>query len=215
MASHPFQLEFDGLPEVLPVFPLPGALVLPGSVLPLNIFEPRYLNMTLDALGNQRLIGMIQPDPARAPDGLLSVGCAGRVSAFQETYDGRLLINLTGVCRFHLGRELETQRGYRRTRPDWSAFAADMTPTAPDAVEPKALLEIATRFFKSRNIESDTAQLKQLSGIELSNFLTMHLPLDVLDKQMLLEAPSPTDRARSLLRLAELHLNQNESQTRH
>ena len=133
MSSGRFDTAYEDLPLILPIFPLPGAIVLPGQLLPLNIFEPRYLTMFLDSLGQSRLIGMIQPlgDMSSEPVAVHPIGCAGRVTAFQETPDGRLLVNLTGVCRFTIGPELELYRGYRRTEADWSAYRGDFAEPAP------------------------------------------------------------------------------------
>ena len=113
------------LPDVLPVFPLANAVVLPGGYLPLNIFEPRYLNMVQDAMEGHRLVGMVQPrDDSTKPE-LYQVGCAGRVTRYYETQDGRLEIVLSGLCRFRIGEELSTTRGYRLIKPDWSEFEID------------------------------------------------------------------------------------------
>src|SRR5690348_16202720 len=122
--------RIDELPAVLPIFPLVGVLLLPRGKLPLNIFEPRYLNMTRDALGGDRLIGMIQPTGEERqghPPALYPTGCAGRITAFSETDDGRFLITLTGIARFDVAREIETVRGYRRVLPRWDRFAADLS----------------------------------------------------------------------------------------
>ena len=126
MSSNPFIPPFEALPDTLPIFPLPGAIVLPHTELPLNIFEPRYLNMTNDALGSHRMIGMIQPDPQGETEGrVYRTGCAGRITQFRETADCRIEMTLTGVCRFDLAEELSTTRGYRLVVPDWSRFAGD------------------------------------------------------------------------------------------
>src|SRR5690349_15018058 len=127
----PVQSRFEDLPEELPIFPLSGALLLPWGRLPLNIFEPRYLNMTLDALGAGRIIGMVQPDYDRdaktgavpgAEPSIYSVGCAGRIASFEETEDGRLLIMLKGLCRFSIVNELEGRKGYRRVKASYDAY---------------------------------------------------------------------------------------------
>ncbi|CAG0947976.1 partial Lon protease 2, partial [Anaerolineae bacterium] len=128
MSAHPFSLPFDQLPASLPIFPLPHAVAMPGCQLPLNIFEPRYLKMVFDALGDQRLIGMVQPELSAADAKTLALyktGTAGRITFFNETSDGRLLVVLTGVCRFDIVEEIPTTRGYRRALVDWSRFRCD------------------------------------------------------------------------------------------
>ncbi len=208
MSQDPFSLAFDALPESLPVFPLPGVILLPGAELPLNIFEPRYLNMTLDCLGAARLIGMLQPNPAAGSDGALCrTGCAGRVTAFSETQDGRLLIVLRGVCRFTAGEELPLRRGYRRVRPSWKAFAADLTATPLDPEDVAGVLGAARRFLEGLGEAADWEALGELEPHRLVDALTMNLPLGAADKQVLLEAPDHRERARlleSLLR-SEAH----------
>src|SRR4051812_49374614 len=138
------------LPTEFPIFPLPGAVLLPGGKLPLNIFEPRYLSMVEDALGEGRMLAMVQPDPARGPTptgpAVYRVGCLGRISSFSETDDGRFLITLTGVTRYQIVVELEMRRGYRRVRADLSAFAADLEPET-DGIERRALLDALRAYF--------------------------------------------------------------------
>mgnify|MGYP001274616044 CR=1 FL=1 len=199
MSFHP---KFDELPETLPIFPLPGAVVLPHSALPLNIFEPRYLEMVRDALTEPcRLIGMVQPQVEQEDaETVFSVGCAGRVSAFQETDDGRYMIQLTGVCRFLIRDELSTERGYRRFRVDWSAYAADLA--APDAVVDLVSLKSALASYIEKNqLSLSWEAVDELGGEELTNALTQSLPFGVEDKQLLLEAPSLDDRVAVLTAL--------------
>ncbi|NJN46224.1 MAG: hypothetical protein HC808_06820 [Candidatus Competibacteraceae bacterium] len=125
MSKQVFAPEFDQLPTTLPIFPLTGAIVLPFVQLPLNIFEKRYLTMIFDALSERRMIGMIQPKSTDGDD-IYPIGCAGRISSFQETDDGRLLISLTGLCRFEVQEEIPTIRGYRRIIPNWHQYAEDL-----------------------------------------------------------------------------------------
>jgi Lon protease-like protein len=126
LSRNPFIVPYEQLPQTLPIFPLPGAIVMPGNELPLNIFEPRYLNMVSDALSTHRMIGMVQPDPdARSEHELCRTGCAGRITQYRETSDGRIEMVLSGVCRYDLGEELPTTRGYRLIVPDWSRFSDD------------------------------------------------------------------------------------------
>jgi Lon protease-like protein len=206
MASSPFTLPFDRLPVSLPIFPLPGAIVMPGAPLPLNIFEPRYLNMVTDALAEDRMIGMVQPDPrASDPRGetLCRTGTAGRITAFSETRDGRFLIRLTGVCRFDLQEEVPTLRGYRRVVADWSRFAADYE-AAGRVPERRDLLDRLKRYAEARQLEIEWDTLRVLDDLELVNVLVTMLPLEIPDKQALVEAITLSDRARLLSGLLEI-----------
>ncbi len=206
----------DELPAVLPVFPLPGVILLPGAQLPLNVFEPRYRNMTLDALGSGRLIGMVQPRP-RSPDdsALVPVGCAGRITVFSETEDGRFLIVLTGLSRFRIARELEPQRGYRRVEPEWSPFREDLARPvlAPDATA--GLLEAAVGWASLQGIRLDPAGLRPLAPGSLVDALAMNLPFDPEQKQALLEASGPASRTELLRALLELGPGEPAGPLRH
>jgi len=202
----PFAHGFDDLPAVLPIFPLSGAIVLPRARLNLNIFEPRYLNMTLDALAADRLIGMIQPLPGAAGDAApatFGTGCAGRISTFSETDDGRLLIILTGVCRFDIAGEIEMRRGYRRVAPDWTRFRDDLSPASDeDCVADRAEVRAALGpYVEARELQIDHEVLDRLSASELTDVLAMNLPFPVEDKQALLEAGTLPERARTLAAL--------------
>ena len=162
-AFHPSLAE---LPEEIAVFPLPGALLLPGGRLPLNIFEPRYLAMTLDSLAEGRMFGMIQPRPG-APagetgPGLFRTGCLGRLSSFAETEDGRILVTLTGVSRFQVAEELPSRRGYRRVRADYAPFRADLDlAERPSALDRGALMDALRPFFRVRGIEANWDAMEQ------------------------------------------------------
>ena len=148
--------RLDPTPETLPLFPLEGALLLPGGQMPLNIFEPRYLAMVDAALAGDRLIGMIQPrDDERAEKPVLyDAGCAGRITSFAETGDGRYLINLTGTRRFRLAEEIAADRPYRMARPDWSAFGADGEPDVTvDAVDRDDLLDALRDYLDTEQLE--------------------------------------------------------------
>src|SRR6185312_13944937 len=135
----------SALPDVLPIFPLSGALLLPRGRLPLNIFEPRYIAMVETALGNGRLIGMVQPSAPETQEPLppiYHIGCAGRIVSFSETDDGRFLISLAGVCRFKIAEELPMQYGFRRVRPDWEDFLTDINTTGEADIDRDKLLGI-------------------------------------------------------------------------
>ncbi len=190
-----FTLDFESLPSVIPVFPLPNAIVLPHAVLPLNIFEPRYLAMIEDSLAEPlRLIGMVQTD---ASGELYSVGCAGRVTTFQETDDGRYLINLSGVCRFHTGTEAVGAKGYRRFNIDWTAFRDDVG-ASTQTLEVQRLRDALREYATQRQLSLSWSAIDGLGGEELVNTLTQGLPFEVEQKQALLEASSLDERAKLL-----------------
>jgi Lon protease-like protein len=206
----PFHPRLADLPEEIAVFPLPGALLLPQGRLPLNIFEPRYLAMTLDALANGRMFGMVQPD-ARSPKGptgpgLYRVGCLGRLSSFSETEDGRLLITLTGLIRFRIAEELPLAAGgYRRVRADYADFAADLAVEAePPALDRAELLAALRPYFRARGIEANWEAVEQTADSMLVTTLAMVCPFEVPEKQALLEAPDGMERARMLVALMRM-----------
>src|SRR6266446_4748684 len=147
------RLGGTALPLVLPIFPLAGVLLLPRGRLPLNIFEPRYLAMTRDALAGERLIGMVQPsDPRVAGDNppVYPTGCAGRLTQFSETDDGRFLITLTGVSRFRIREELPLLSGYRRVIPDWQQFADDRASAGEPGFDRARLIRGLKSYFAQR-----------------------------------------------------------------
>ncbi len=205
-AFHP---AFEDLPAEIAVFPLPGALLLPRARLPLNIFEPRYLAMTADALGNGRMLGMIQPQPgaSRLPTGpgLYRVGCLGRLSSFAETEDGRFLVTLTGVIRFRVAEELEMVRGYRRVRADYGPFRADLDlgEDGP-AVDRPALIGALRPFFRARGIDVNWESVERTSDEMLVLTLCMVCPFEVAEKQALLEAEGAGARAAMLIALLQM-----------
>jgi len=197
------------LPEIIPLFPLPGALLLPRARLPLHIFEPRYLAMLEDCLKTpSRLIGMIQL--REAPGGekrLCTIGCAGRVTAFSETEDGRYMITLSGISRFRLREEVQGFTTFRRAEVDWSAFARDTGPAEDDpALDRPALLERLSRYFTHQRLGTDWDSLKEAEPELLVNALSMLLPFSPEDKQALLEAPSLVTRRETLVTLLEFAL---------
>ena len=198
------------LPDTFAVFPLSGALLLPKGKLPLNIFEPRYLAMTEDALAAGRLFGMIQPDPA-APrhthgPGLHRVGCLGRISSFSETDDGRYLITLSGVSRFRIVEELEMRRGYRRVRAELAPYAADLETAEPSPTPlPRApLLRALRNYFRTRGYSANWDAIERMADAALVATLAMACPFTPTEKQALLEAPTETERATALLALLEI-----------
>lgn len=214
---NPFDPSFEQLPETLPIFPLSGVLLLPGGKLPLNIFEPRYLAMIFDALAGHRMIGMVQPvQPGGfAGDGLPSddgrpkihrVGCAGRISSFNETEDGRLLLALSGVCRFEIVRELEpAQGGYRRVSAVFSPYRGDLDHAEETvALDRERLMAALAAFFRARNLSTDWDAVKQAADTNLVTSLAMALPFGPAEKQALLEAADTAARAKLLVALLEM-----------
>jgi Lon protease-like protein len=200
------------LPETIPVFPLPGALLLPRARLPLNIFEPRYLAMLDDTLRTpQRLVGMIQPivmPEGRGADARLhQIGCAGRVTALQETEDGRYLITLSGVSRFRMVEPQEGFTPYLRARVDWSSFERDLGRCEgdPDFDRPR-FLKVLARFFDTAQLSSDWDSMKEAEVELLINSLSILCPFDPEEKQALLEAPTLANRRETLVTLMEFAL---------
>lgn len=211
MSQNPFDPTHDQLPETIPVFPLTGVLLLPQGKLPLNIFEPRYLNMVQDALATNRLIGMIQPQgsaPGQGPPALYRTGCAGRITSFSETDDGRFLITLTGVSRFHIVSELATTRGYRRVVADWSDFASDLSPSGDSDLDRERLDRSLRIYFKQQGISANWDSISQAPLDRLVTSLAMICPFDAPEKQALLEIPDLDGRARLLLALVEMAVHQ-------
>ena len=214
---NPFDPSFEQLPEALPIFPLSGVLLLPGGRLPLNVFEPRYLAMVFDALAGHRMIGMVQPmqpggfagDGMPSPEGrpkVHRIGCAGRISSFNETDDGRLVLALSGVCRFEIARELDPGHGgYRRVSAVYSPYRADLD-HADDTVEldRERLMAALAAFFRARNLSTDWDAVKQAADANLVTSLSMVLPFGPAEKQALLEAADSSARAKLLIALLEM-----------
>jgi Lon protease-like protein len=201
------------LPAVIPVFPLAGALLLPFGKLPLNIFEPRYLAMTNDALAGDRIIGMIQPTDAEADEShpsLYAIGCAGRITSFTETDDNRFLITLSGLCRFSVTGELPLHDGYRRAEVDWSGFEGDMHHA--DATVPRERLVPTLReYCQSRNIAADWKAIEDAPGHQLVTTLSMLCPFEPNEKQALLESPSLETRAELMISLMAMAVLDRDS----
>ncbi len=195
------------LPDTIPIFPLGGALLLPRSRLPLHIFEPRYLQMVEDALKTPgRLIGMVQPNevPGRDGPGLQRIGCAGRITQFSETEDGRYMITLGGVSRFRVAKEVEGFVPYRRCDVTWDGFDRDLgKDEIDDGFHRDAFLNLLSRYFDARDLSADWDTLKEADDELLINSLSMMLDFDPEDKQALLEAPSLCTRRETLVTLIE------------
>jgi len=205
-----FDPEFDDLPAHLPLFPLTGVLLLPRGELPLNIFEPRYLNMTEDALTGSRMIGMIQPtehESSQPNPPVYKTGCAGRIVAFQETEDGRFLLTLKGVCRFDVREELGSTRGYRPAVADWSRFRNDLTPEAGASIDRDRLLRSLKSYFKQHGISADWSAIEASTDERLVTCLSMICPFEAPEKQALLEAPALAERCEVLTTLVEMSVH--------
>src|SRR6188472_8937 len=211
----PINAEYRGpgdLPEVVPVFPLPGALLLPRGQMPLNIFEPRYLAMIDDSLRDgHRLVGMIQPDPARPGSEekptLFTIGCVGRITQLAETGDGRYLLQLTGVARFKVEEELKVATAYRQCRVTFVPFADDFVARkGEDDVDRKAVLEALTSFLKANNLKTDWQGVESAPNEALVNALAMMSPYGPAEKQAMLEAPDLKTRAEILIAVTEMDL---------
>ena len=216
----PMNAEYRGphdLPGVIPVFPLPGALLLPRGQLPLNIFEPRYLAMIDDSLRDgHRLIGMIQPDEAHPVNEekphLYKIGCAGRITQIAETGDGRYVLQLTGVARFRVQEELAGETAYRRCRVSYEPFAGDFVASkGEDEVDREGLLKALSAFLEANNLKADWDGIEKAPNEALVNALAMMSPYGSPEKQALLEAPDLKTRAEVLVALTEIELAKTES----
>jgi len=219
MTATDFSISFEALPDTIPVFPLDGILLLPGGQLPLNIFEPRYLAMVQDTLKTNRLIGMIQSRPTQAgkekPESdLYDTGCAGRITSFTETDDGRILITLKGVCRFKISREYPIDiHGYRRIEPSWTPFRADMDPVGELNLDRKKLCALLQSYFDMEGMSCDWGMIDDASDNRLITCLSMACPLDAGEKQALLQAGCAKARADLFMTLLEMAIH-DHSRTR-
>lgn len=203
------------IPATVPIFPLCGALLLPGGQLPLNVFEPRYLHLFDDALADDRIVGIIQPEFDRNGDvkrcavpALSSVGCLGRITSFSETGDGRYITSLTGICRFRVDEELHTRRPYRMARI--VPFLKDLTPDeAADRVDRPGLIASFKAYLDANELDADWESVDRASNMTLVNCLAMMSPFGPAEKQALLEAPDLKSRAETLIAITEIALARN------
>lgn len=197
------------LSTTIPVFPLSGALLLPHAPLPLNIFEPRYLAMIDAALGSSRLVGMIQPEGATERDvpapPIYKTGCVGRLTSYSETEDGRYLITLTGVCRFHVDQELDVTTPYRQVIASYAGFDEDLQLTDNERIlDRERLMTALQHYFNSNDLRGDWDSIQKAPAETLINSLAMICPFAPTEKQALLEAATPADRADVLITLIEM-----------
>ena len=212
----PINAEYRGpseLPELIAVFPLPGALLLPRGQMPLNIFEPRYLAMIDDAFRDgHRIIGMIQPDVVHSQKNednpkLFRVGCAGRITQLAETGDGRYVLELTGISRFKVVEELTVLTAYRQCKVDFFSYADDFVARkGEEEVDRQALLEVLTDFLEANNLKVDWEGIESAPNEELVNALAMMSPYGPAEKQAMLEAQNLKTRAEILIAVTEMDL---------
>ncbi len=199
--------SLDDLPLRFPIFPLPGCLLFPGSQLPLNIFEPRYLNMIDDIRAGDGVIGMIQSyetGPKTHPD-IASVGCLGQLTGFQETEDGRYLITLTGVCRFRVEEELPFEMPYREIRADWTEFEHDLFEPEEEHLPHRAdILEALGDYLSRNGLAANLEDADKAPTETLVNALSAGCPFSIIEKQALLEAPDLVARAEVLVTLLQM-----------
>lgn len=218
--DDPFGLPFEDLPDELSIFPLPGVLLLPGGRLPLNIFEPRYLNMIFDSLGEERLIGMIQPieyaaDPVPESAALMTTGCAGRIVSFTESGDGRLLITLEGLCRFKLLDEQANRNGYRRISPDFDSYSGDMLEQTA-IIDRDKLFDTMRNYFPAKGINVDWDAMEKAEDRLLIASLGMMCPFGGPEKQALLDSADIGQMSEIIISLMEMAVRgDDQSSARH
>lgn len=216
--------HIKSLPDTLPVFPLGGVLLLPHGHLPLNIFEPRYLNMVEDALGRGRMIGMVQPissqpsdnhDPLPDDVAVYPVGCAGRIVNFEETADGHMLIALRGISRFRIASELAPDYGYRRVVADYSDYIADTAIDETVIGQRPGLLATVRRYLSLKDIDVDWDAVEEADDEALVTSLAMICPFESNEKQALLVASGIRERSDLLVSLMEMALGGNSETSGH
>ena len=224
MTQNVFNPRFEDLPRVIPIFPLTGALLLPTGKLPLNIFEPRYLAMVRDALADkQRIIGMVQPrtpdlDDNRGASGygndepvLYKIGCAGRITSFTESEDGRYLLTLSGVCRFDIGEEMAGKDDYRRVIADFKRFRDDVSDPPVFDIDRDRLLLAVKEYFALHNIEISWEAIQATPNGKLITSLAMTCPFGPNERQALLETETAASRADLIIALLEMAIMENSS----
>jgi Lon protease-like protein len=212
MDRNPFAPSFKDLPETLPVFPLPGVLLLPMGHLPLNIFEQRYVKMVEDALTGNRIIGMIQPssDHELKPS-LYETGCAGKITDFSETSDGRYLVTLTGLCRFRVQKELDATTPYRQVQPRWTDFEKDLSVSSSLNLDRKKLHALLESYFRDQGFGCDWKMIEEATDGKLITCLSMICPFSAKEKQLLLEAPCCKTRGEAFMTMLEMAVHEKKS----
>ena len=201
------------LPSKLAVFPLTGAVLFPQTQLPLNIFEPRYIQMIDEVLSSpNRIMGMIQPNLSKDDPNsknLKKVGCAGRISSFSETGDGRYLVTLTGIARFEVDQELDTTTPYRQAMANFENYKDDLKPANTENIDRKSLLVLIKKYLEQKNLLIDWEIIEQSPTEQLINYSGVLVPFEPEEKQLLLETKTLTDRCKVLESLFQSYQFQN------
>ncbi|MFP4314112.1 MAG: LON peptidase substrate-binding domain-containing protein [Alphaproteobacteria bacterium] len=209
MSKNPYAPDFKNLPVSLPVFPLTGVLLLPGGALPLNIFEQRYLDMVDSAFKADRMIGIIQPKTPNY-DGMIdkpelsTIGCAGKITDFTQTSDGRYLISLNGICRFEVREELNVTTTYRQAKVDWSTYKDDLDSVGCIDLDREKLVPLLQKYFEKEGLECDWSMIEQTSDEKLITCLSMICPFEPQEKQALLEARCCNERASLFMTMLDI-----------
>ena len=209
-ANNPFMPSFKDLPKEMPIFPLSGVLLMPFGRLPLNIFEPRYIDMVNDAMNTHRMIGMIQPKVKGECHKLYNVGCAGRIVEFAETDDGRYLVTLQGVSRFRIDHELEQDHLYRTIKPDWDGYEGDLNPKGCLDVDRGRLTRLLSTYFDQQDMSCDFKKFDNTPDGKLMTCLSMVCPFTASEKQALLEQVCCVQRAKLFMNMLEMAIEQGD-----
>ena len=197
-----FDIDSKNIPSSIPIFPLDNVLLLPFGKLPLNIFEERYIKMTLDSLKSHRMIGIIQPKNNN--NELFQMGCIGKITSYIETPDYRLVLNLEGVCRFILNERNLTQKGYYQASIECKDYLSDLSNVEPN-VDRKELIQKYTNFFKMKKLDIDKDVLAETSNLQLLSTLAMLAPFNKIDKQAILESPNISTRINTINSILDLN----------
>ena len=205
-----FEVDSKNIPASIPIFPLDNVLLLPFGKLPLNIFEERYIKMTLDSLKSHRMIGIIQPKNNN--NELFQMGCIGKITSYIETPDYRLVLNLEGVCRFVLNERNLTPEGYYQATIDCQDYLSDLNNMEPN-VDREGLIQKYTNFFKMKKLDIDKEVLAETSNLQLLSTLAMLAPFNKIDKQAILESPNISTRINTINSILDLNTFQVVSKT--
>ena len=207
------KIIYKELPKILPIFPLPGVIVLPNGNLPLNIFEPRYISMVEDALGNNRMIGMIQPNKgSKKNNGLYPIGCATKIISFSETSDNRYLIELKGIIRFKILKEIKIIKGYRNITPLWEDFKGDLSINSEN-FKIDGLLELLKKYFNNNNINVDSDELHKIPADQIISAIPQICTFQNNEKQAILEAKTEKERVDVIISLLKMNLLDDSENT--